>query len=158
MKQKILFLEDIVCGTHLDSPAWRVKRDELIAFASQWDPLPQHIDPSFAGELGVTAPGIYILAIKIALVHLLPQNPAVIASLGFDELRFCLPVRPGDELKLDLEWLETRASRSKPDRGVVKIRYKLLNQAKAVVMSHIDTILVWRRNRDEAKAVGKSTQ
>ncbi len=74
------------------------------------------------------------------------QIAAVIASLGYDEVRFHKPVRPGDELTLVVEWLEKRLSNSKKDRGIVVHRLSLVNQHADVVMSHIDTILVRLRD------------
>lgn len=66
----------------------------------------------------------------------------MIASFGYDEVRFHEPVRPGDTLTLVPEWLERRESTSKADRGIVTVRFSLLNQKRATVMSHVDTILV----------------
>ncbi|MCX7308710.1 MAG: MaoC/PaaZ C-terminal domain-containing protein, partial [Afipia sp.] len=91
---------------------------------------------------GLTAPGVYLLAIKMKLVHSLPVQNSVIASLGYDEVRFLRPVRPGDELKLELKWQSKRLSESKPDRGLVVGRYSLLNKAGEHVMSHLDTVLM----------------
>jgi acyl dehydratase len=85
------------------------------------------------------------LALKQRLIHQLPERHAVIASFGYDEVRFHEPIRPGDTLTLVLEWLERRESTSKADRGIVTVRLSLLNQKRATAMSHVDTILVRRR-------------
>jgi hypothetical protein len=86
------------------------------------------------------------MAIRTRLLHDTPDL-AVIAALGYDELRFHAPVRAGDTLQLRQEWLDKRVSDSKPDRGVARSRLSLVNQDGVEVMSHIDTILVRRRNR-----------
>ncbi|MFC1579851.1 MaoC/PaaZ C-terminal domain-containing protein [Thermodesulfobacteriota bacterium] len=94
---------------------------------------------------GLTAPGIYILALKQRLIHQMPEKYAVIASFGYDEIRFHEPVRPGDTLTLVLEWIDRRESKSNRDRGIVTVRFSLTNQTGTTVMSHLDTILVGRR-------------
>lgn len=74
---------------------------------------------------GVTTPGPYMLTLKQRLIHRLPEAHAVIASLGYDELRFHAPVRSDDTLTLRLEWVSRRLSASKPDRGIVTVRHSL---------------------------------
>ena len=70
----------------------------------------------------------------------------MIASFGYDEVRFHHPLRPGDEVHLRYEVVETRASSSKSDRGIATVRLSLVrNDDDEVVMSHLDTILVRRR-------------
>ena len=97
------------------------------------------------GEGGVTAPGVYIMAIRTWLLHDTPDL-VVIAAPGYDELRFHAPVRAGDRLQLRQEWLDKRVSGSKPGRGVARSRLSLVNQDGVEVMSHIGTTLVRRRN------------
>lgn len=143
----LLFFEDMVVGDRLVGPSYTVPRDELVEFAKKWDPLPFHVDEA-AGRAAfgsLTAPGTYVLAIKQALIHRLPERHAVIASSGYDEVRFHEPVRPGDRLTLVREWVGKRESNSKPDRGVVTLRLSLVNQSGQTAMSHLDTILVRRR-------------
>ena len=102
-----------------------------------------HVNKAFALQHGgLTAPGIYLLAIKMRLVHSLPLRKSVIASFGYDEVRFHRPAHPGDELTLEQRWTDKRRSQSKSDRGIVIGRYSLINAADKVVMSHIDTLLM----------------
>jgi acyl dehydratase len=144
----MLFYEDMTPGEPITSPTVMVDRDEMVAFAKRWDPMPFHVDEA-AGRAafgGITAPGLFVLAIKQQLIHQLPNKHAVIASLGYDELRFHAPVRPNDRLHLKFECISRRESRTKADRGVVTVRLSLVNQSEVTVMSHLDTILVRRRN------------
>jgi acyl dehydratase len=144
----LLHYEDMVPGESVTSPTLVVDRDELVAFAERWDPMPFHVDEG-AGRAAfgsLTAPGLYVLALKQSLIHRLPEPHAVIASLGYDEVRFLQPVRPRDTLQLRLEWVSRRPSSSKPDRGIVSIRLLLINQDGMTVMSHLDTVLVRRRD------------
>ncbi len=69
----------------------------------------------------------------------------MIAGLGYDDLRFHAPARPGDELQLRQEWLDKRESASKPDRGIANSRVSLVNQDGVIVMSHLDSVLLRRR-------------
>jgi acyl dehydratase len=142
-----IFFEDVVPGMAINAGPYVISEHELMAFASAWDPLPIHVDKGFAaGHGGLTAPGIYLLAIKMRLIHSLPLRRTVIASSGYDEVRFHRPARPGDTLMLELRWTEKRLSQSKPDRGIVTGRYSLINAAGEVVMSHLDTVLMRLRS------------
>jgi acyl dehydratase len=143
----MLYFEDIRPGDALRSPKYSIDTDEMIAFARRWDPVPIHIDPTVADAVvgGLTASGSYVLAVKSRLLHELPVAVAIIGSAGYDEVRFHEPLRPGDAVHVVLEWLDCRASSSKPDRGVVKLRISLVNQHDVTVMSHLDTLIVRRR-------------
>ncbi len=135
----------MIAGQYMTTPAVVVDRDEMVDFAKRWDPLPIHVDSEVAASNGgLTAPGLFILAVKQRLIHQLPEH-AVIASFGYDEVRFHHPLRPGDEVHLRYEYVETRPSSSKPDRGIVTVRLSLVRNDDEVVMSHLDTILVRRR-------------
>jgi acyl dehydratase len=142
----MLYFEDIEPGTVWRSSKYTVEPDEMIAFARRWDPVPIHIDPAVAEREvgGLTASGSYVLAVKSRLLHELPAA-AIIGSGGYDEVRFHEPLRPGDSIHVVLEWLDCRASSSKPDRGVLKLRISLVNQHDVTVMSHLDTLIVRRR-------------
>jgi acyl dehydratase len=142
-----IYFEDVVPGTVLRAGPYLIPERELVDFAATWDPLPIHVDKAFALKHGgLTAPGIYLLAIKMRLVHLLPFRRTVIATFGYDELRFLRPAHPGDALTLELTWRDKRRSQSKPDRGIVTGYYALTNPAGETVMSHLDTILMRLRD------------
>lgn len=142
-----IFYEDVIPGVVLRAGPYVIPEQELVDFATTWDPLPIHIDKDYAAAHGgITAPGLYLLAIKMRLVHRLPFRRTVIAGFGFDEVRFHCPARPGDALTLELTWRDKRRSTSKPDRGIVSGRYGLINAAGETVLSHIDTILMRLRN------------
>jgi acyl dehydratase len=142
-----IYFEDVVPGAMLHAGPYIVPEHELMTFAATWDPLPIHVDKMYAEDHGgLTAPGIYLLAIKLRLVHTLPFQRTVIASFGYDEVRFHRPVHPGDALMLELQWTDKRPSRSKPDRGIVTGRYSLTNAAGETVLSHLDTTLMRLRS------------
>lgn len=96
----MIHFEDMTAGRYMTTPAVVVDRDEMVDFAKRWDPLPIHVDSEVAASNGgLTAPGLFILAMKQRLIHQLPEH-AVIASFGYDEVRFHHPLRPGDEVHL----------------------------------------------------------
>jgi len=142
-----IYFEDVIIGATLRAGPYVIPERELVDFALAWDPLPIHVDKNYASQHGgLTAPGTYLLAVKLRLVHTLPFQQTVIASFGYDEVRFLKPVHPGDALTLDLTWTEKRRSQSKPDRGIVSGRYSLVNAAGDAVLSHLDTILMRLRD------------
>jgi len=140
-----LYFDDLPPGFTMHAGPLHVDRSDLLAFARKWDPLPIHIDDEAAGPGGITAPGAYMFALKMGLIHMMDPKFAVIASVGFDEVRFLAPIRAGDDLTLHIEVTEARESKSKPDRGLVTLRYSLINQDEKLCMSHLDTILVQKR-------------
>lgn len=142
--RNVIYFEDIVPGSRQMGGTVTVDPDEMLQFARVWDPLPIHVDTAIAHKDmgGLTAPGLYLLALKQRLLHGLIAKPAVIASFGYDEVRFLRPVFGGDRLTLVVDWVEKRISTSKPDRGIVVHRLSLLDPEGTPVMSHLDTILV----------------
>jgi acyl dehydratase len=152
-----LYFEDFEVGTKIAVGEYLVTKQEMVEFAKKWDPQPYHVDEK-AGEAsaygGLTASGSHIMAIRTWLLHhgkdssKSPQQEeqaAIIGALGWDEVRFQNPVRPGDRLFLTREVLEKRESRSKPDRGVVQQLMTVSNQNGEPVLIHKDSILVAKR-------------
>ena len=68
-----------------------------------------------------------------------------IVGAGFDELRWPLPVRPGDELRVKGEVLEVHISKSRPNQGLIKVRATTLNQDDKAVQVFIGNLVVPRR-------------
>ena len=143
----MLYLEDLKPGRTMRSPVVSVDGTEMLEFAKVFDPWPIHVDEVVARSAvgGLTAPGVYVLAIKTRLMHQLPEIPAVIVSLGYDEVRFLQPLRPGDIVYGECEVVARRESNSSRDRGVVSLRQSLIRHDGTVLMSHLDTVLVRRR-------------
>jgi acyl dehydratase len=75
------------------------------------------------------------------------RQPAVIASFGYDEVRFKAPAHGGDRLTLLLDIEEKRPSSSKPDRGIVTLRQTLINQHDEEILTVLDKVLVRRQSR-----------
>jgi acyl dehydratase len=132
------FLDDYTVGATYLCGSFTITQDEIVAFASQYDPQPMHVDRHFAakGPFGtVIASGWHTVARAMRLIveNFLPQNN--LPSPGIDELRWLRPVRPGDILTLHITIQEARRSQSKPDRGLIRSLMELLNQDGEVAMS-----------------------
>lgn len=126
---------------------YEMTEDEIVSFASKWDPQPFHIDRDAAARSvygTLTACGTHIQAVVLWLAARLPHETAVIGALGYDEVRFHGPARLGDRLTLTIECIETRPSSSKPDRGVVRNRHILTNQNGETVFTQTTTLMIAR--------------
>ena len=113
--------------------------DEMLDFARRFDPQPIHIDRAYAatGPFGGLIASGWLTAsvfMRLYVEHYL-SRVASLASPGVDELRWPVPVRPGDSLRMRATIIEARRSSSKPDRGVVHTRGEMLNQRDEVVLS-----------------------
>lgn len=147
-----LYFDDIAVGESYRFGPYHVARDELLEFNRKWDPLPIHLDPSAAqakGHRNITASGQYTLCVKQTFINQAPWSDAVIGALGFDEVRFPHPVYVDDELFAAIECTDKRASRSKPDRGIVTLFVRLYNQDDVTVLSYIDTVMFSRRSKSQ---------
>jgi len=143
-----VYFEDIEFEQIQVSSAFMFERDEIIAFARQWDPLPAHMDDEAAraaGFEGVTASGTHMLAVKQRLLHEFNVGPTVIASFGSDETRYFAPVRPGDVVRLHFRWLDKRLSKSRPSCGIARHFSELKRADGVVLLSIIDNVLIRRR-------------
>ncbi len=127
---------------------YELTRDEVIEIGRRWDPQPWHTDEQAAKETlfgGLVAASAHLFAITSWFGTRMPTEPAVLAALGFDELRLYLPARVGDRLRATARCVSKRASRSKPDRGIIVSRMELINQDDEIVLSMNTTFLVLRR-------------
>jgi len=143
-----LYFEDAEVGITCKSGPRLVSKEEIIQFATQYDPIPRHLDEEAAALSifgGLTASGAHTFAVFISLTPKLQPRLHVLTSMGFDELRLPNPVRPGDELDLETIVLEMRESKSKSDRGIVRNQIRLRNQRREIVLQCISNILVARR-------------
>lgn len=127
-----LYWEDFPAGKVVDCGSREVGRDEIVAFASEFDPQPFHLDER-AGEAslfgGLSASGWHTCALCMRMMcdsYLLRSSS--LGSPGLDEVRWLKPVRPGDTLRLHMTVLEARGMRSRPDVGLVRCTWELANQ------------------------------
>jgi acyl dehydratase len=115
----------------------RVEQSDIIAFAKAYDPQWFHIDPGRARASrwqGIIASGWHTCAIAMRLICEGPLHDSEsIGSPGIAYLNWPVPVRPGDELRVEAEVLETRVSK-KGHLGVLRWRWKVMNQEEAIVL------------------------
>lgn len=144
-----MYLEDLRVGDRFGSDTIAVTEENIIAFAREWDPQQFHLEAK-AGEESIfkslSASGWHTAAMSMKLFvtgELKLAGGSV--GLGVDELRWPRPVRPGDVLRLETEILDVRASRSKPDRGIIRIRNVTTNQRGEVVQTFMAFVMVRRQ-------------
>jgi acyl dehydratase len=134
---------------HTSECDYEVTKEAIIDFASQWDPMPFHLDEEVAkaSPLGkLFASSIHTVAIGVKLAHtMMEEEAAIVAGLGWDELRFLVPVCVGDCLRVRSQLVSKRESRSQPDRGILVALNEVLNQQGEVVASYKMTSMVLKR-------------
>jgi acyl dehydratase len=133
------YFEDYVPGSVHEFGRITIEEDSIVVFGKQFDPQLFHTDPEGAKSTiygGLIASGWHTasLMMRECVRHYLPRA-ASLGSPGVEELRWNLPVRPGDTLSVRVTILEATRSRSKPDRGIVVSHFEVLNQDRNVVMS-----------------------
>src|SRR5438876_5235834 len=120
------FLEDFAVGQTFRSGRVRIDKERIRTFGAEFDPQPFHLDEEAARDTifrGLAASGWHTAALTMRLLVESEFNPADgIVGAGFDELRWPLPVRPGDELRVESEVLAVRSSESRPLQGLIKVR------------------------------------
>lgn len=135
----MLYLDDFEAGQTIELGSRSVTKEEIIAFAEQYDPQPFHIDEDAAADTiygGLIASGWHTVSLFMRLlVDGLLSNAASMGSPGVDEVRWHKPVRPGDTLTAKGIVHEVVPSRSKPDRGILRTTYEMYNQHGDRVLS-----------------------
>ena len=143
------FLEDFAVGQVFQSGRLRVEKEEIFSFARQFDPQPYHLDEDAARRSpfqGLVASGWHTAAMTMRLLVDGDFRPAGgILGVGFDELSWPRAVRPSDELHAQSEILEIRPSKSRPDRGMIRVRTTTFNQNDEPVQVFTGNLLVSRR-------------
>ena len=143
------YLEDYAAGQKYGSGRLRVEAERIKSFAAEFDPQPFHLDDNAArGSIfgGLAASGWHTAAITMRLLVDSDLKPAGgIVGAGFDEFRWPRPVRPGDELHLEIEVMEVRPSKSRPGQGLIKVKTTTLNQHGEPVQVSVGNLIVPRR-------------
>lgn len=140
------YLEDFEAGQTYGSGHLEVTEEEIIRFATRFDPQPFHLDRTEAEGTffrGLAASGWHTAAMTMRLLVDGDMKPAGgIIGAGFDMLKWPRPVRPGDTLHVVSEILEVRVSKSRPAQGMIKVRSRTLNQNDEVVQESVGTLVV----------------
>jgi acyl dehydratase len=146
------YLDDFAVGqVYRSSGRKRVTVEDIKRFAQEFDPQPFHLDETAARNTffgGLAASGWHTAALTMRLLvdsEFKAANGLI--GAGFDELRWPHPVRPGDELRVETEVIEVRASRSRPEIGFVKFRMTTFNQNDVAVQIGTCNLLVPTRTK-----------
>ena len=143
------YLDDFEIGERFVGPGITVSEAQILDFALMYDPQPFHIDREAAAKSpfgGLIASGFQTLAFGFRSFYQSGAiNHASIGSPGLDELRWLKPVRPGDTLHTEVEVTSLRASKSKPDRGILRLAWEVKNQTGETVMTLSGMHLLRRR-------------
>lgn len=145
------YLEDIKIGNKFAFGRYEVTEQEIIEFSEKYDPQRIHTDPEFAAQSdvgGLIASGWHTcgMFMRMMVDEVMGEDTGMV-SPGVEEIRWLRPVRPGDVLRAEGEVVGARPSRSKPDRGIVQMRYHVFNQDGDAVMSVTTNSFVRRRER-----------
>ena len=146
------FFEDLVVGQRREVGSFgprHVTREEILAFAAEFDPQPMHLDEEAAKRSmlgGLAGSGWHLCSIMMRMMFDgFIGRTASLGSPGVNELRWLAPFRPGDDLMLDVEITEARVSRSRPSTGIVTFKCMMRNATGQALCEMISPIIVERR-------------
>ena len=133
------YFEDYRAGESTEFGDYLITAREIVEFAKRYDPQAFHIDPKAAANShfgGLIASGFLTLGAMMRMMadHFISPLSSM-GSPGLDEVRWLLPVRPDDRLRVRATVLDARRSQSKPDRGMIHVLYEVLNQDDQIAMS-----------------------
>ena len=136
----------------------RVTREEVLAFAAEFDPQPMHLDEEAASRSmlqGLAASGWHLCSIMMRMMFDgFIGRSASLGSPGVNELRWLAPLRPGDDITLDIDVTEARVSRSRPETGIVTFKSVVRNAAGQALCEMVSPIIVARRADVAAERAG----
>jgi len=145
-----VFFEDFVVGDTDSFGSCTVTREDVIDFASKYDPQPFHLNDEAAklspmGALCASGWHTCGMTMRMMVDNLMAKGVAGLGSPGVDELRWKKPVFPGDILRVESEVLDKRPSESRGNMGLVKTRHMVKNQDDVVVMTMVSNVMILRR-------------
>jgi acyl dehydratase len=145
----MLTFEDFKPGRFDTFGPRHVTREDILAFAAEFDPQPMHLDEAAAKKSmlkGLSGSGWHLGALVMRmLVDGFIGRTASLGSPGVNEMRWLAPLRPGDDLTLDVDVVEARLSRSRPETGIVTFKATVRNAAGTVLCEMESPIIVSRR-------------
>lgn len=150
-----IHFEDFVVGSVKTLPSRVVTREEIIAFASEFDPQPMHLDEDAAKRSmlgGLSASGWHTCAIMMRILcDNLILNSTSMGAPCVDEVKWLKPVRPGDALSLNVFVLGKSEPKSRPEMGFVQFRCEMLNQRGEVVLESTYPGMFGKKNKVAAE-------
>jgi acyl dehydratase len=143
MKER--YFEDFERGDVLNSDTFTVTAEAIVDFAQQFDPQVFHLDAKAAEETimkGLIASGWHTAAVSMRLFVDTMNVRGGIVGLGVNDLRWPNPVRPGDELRVEIQIMDARLSKSRPGVGIIRIQNTTTNQRGEVVQTFAASAMV----------------
>lgn len=152
----MIHYEDIEVGHRQAFGHYAVTREEVVDFATRYDPQPFHLSDDAAaqtyfGRLSASGWHSCAMTMRMLVDNMRSVQQAGLGSPGVDSLRWVKPVYPGDTLRCESEVIEKRRSRSKPDMGLFKSRIQVFNQDDELVLEMVSNALI--RVRDPSAAI-----
>jgi acyl dehydratase len=145
---RIEWFDDLAIGMRFKSREAQITESDIKRFAAEFDPQPMHLDETAAAKTlfkGLAASGWHTAAVAMRLaVEVRPFGPHPLIGMGVQDLRWLLPVRPGDTVHLEGEVVELTPSKTKP-QGVVLVNWVLYNQKGEAVYAFTPMGIVPRR-------------
>ena len=150
-----LTFEDFKLGPFGSFGPRHVTREEILAFAAEFDPQPMHLDEEAAKRSmlgGLAGSGWHLCSIMMRMMFDgFIGRTASLGSPGVNELRWLAPLRPDDNITLDIDVAEARVSRSRPDTGIVTFHGVVRNAAGQALCEMVSPIIVKRRTNAVAE-------
>jgi acyl dehydratase len=147
---KANYFEDFEIGSSQVYGSYFVSEEEIIEFASKYDPQPFHLSDEAGKAMifgGLCASGWHTGSIAMRMtVENMPENSAGLGSPGLDELRWVKPVFPGDTLHMKSTVAGKKESKSRPELGIVFLLNEVFNQKDELVMSFKPIVMFKKRN------------
>jgi len=154
----MLTFEDFPIGRLGTYGPRHVTRDEILAFAAEFDPQPMHLDEEAARTTmlkGLSGSGWHLCSLMMRMMFdAFIGRAASLGSPGVNELKWLAPLRPGDDLTLDVDVAEARVSNSRPENGIVTFRAVARNARGEALCEMISPILIRRREGAQGEAQG----
>lgn len=144
-----LYWEDFQLGAVAIHGPRLVTREEIVAFAAEFDPQPMHLDEAAASATllgGLAASGWHSCCLLMRIItDGFVLDSSSMGAPGVEEVRWLKPLRPGTRIRVRSTVLETRASKSRPEMGLVKIHHEVLDESDAVLTTLTSTAMLGRR-------------
>ncbi len=148
--EKELYFEDFAPGQQFTNGGYTISKEAAIAFATQYDPQPFHIDEEAAkqsifGKLAVCGMQTAAVTMRLKMGSGIQNVAGGLVGLGMEQMRWPVPVFPGDTLRIVVSVTGARVSNSNPKNGVVRYKIETFNQNDALVMEIDTAVLVPRK-------------
>lgn len=144
-----LVFEDFAPGHYGTFGPRHVSREDMLAFAAEFDPQPMHLDEEAAKHSmlgGLSGSGWHLGSLTMRMMFdAFLHRAASLGSPGVETLRWMAPLRPGDDITLDLDVLDCRVSRSRPEMGFVKLKARVSNAAGITLLELVSPLMIKRR-------------